>query len=233
MKMIKILSLIALIAPMLLLADGEEHHVAIGSRPMSEEATAQIEMEKEKQQPPQEEEGVMETAGFFYDALPPIYYSNSYHWVAAIKLDNGKYALELEDGSHWKISNYHASTALNWLSTDLLTITQNNSLFKRNHQILNNSNGTAIEATLFLGPLELGQYSRFIIWIDYFSRRITLSDNTSWEVSYLDYSIFKDWAINDYVIIGSNSETFWDSSSDALLINVNMNNHARAKQYYY
>lgn len=232
MKLLKFFALLTLIAPTLLLADGESH-IAIGSRPMSEEAAAQIEAEKE-QQIDAEEEGTLETAGFIFDRYPPVYYSNSHHWLVAVTvLDNDKYTLEFEDGSVWKINSYDGVKALNWRANDPLTITQNNRWFSRHdYRIINKSNGTSVEANLFLGPIEQGQYSRFIIGVDHTRREILLSDNTHWEVSYLDASILKDWALNDYIIIGTNSNTsIWDSGSDVLLINVNMNNSIRAKQF--
>lgn len=230
MKLLKSLVLVSLILPSLLLADGDQH-VAIGTRTMSEEAAAQIEAEKGK---PSDTEEELESAGYVFDRYPPIYYSSSHYWLTAVTvLDNNQYTLEFQDGSVWKINSYDGVKALNWRANDPLTITQNNRWFsKHDYRIINKSNGTSVEANLFLGPIENGQYSRFIIGIDHNKREIMLSDNTHWEISYLDSSIFKDWALSDYVIIGTNSNTsIWDSGSDALLINVNLNNSTRAKQF--
>jgi hypothetical protein len=234
MNFLKSLARIFLVFPALLLATGEEFHVGIGTRPMSEEAEAQIEAQKGKPATTEEEEGALESAGYLFDRYPPIYYSNSHHWLNAVTvLDSNQYTLELEDGSVWKVNSYDGSKALNWRANDPLTITQNNRWFSRhNYRIINKSNGTSVEANLFLGPVERGEYSRFIIGIDHSRREIQLSDSTHWEISYLDASIFKDWALSDYIIIGTNSDTsIWDSGSDALLINVNLNNSTRAKQF--
>lgn len=234
MKLLKSLARISLILPTLLLAEGEETHVAIGTRPMSEEAAAQIEAQKGQPATTEEEQGTLESAGYLFDRYPPIYYSNSHHWLNAVTvLDNSQYTLEFEDGSVWKINSYDGVKALNWRANDPLTITQNNRWFSRHdYRIINKSNGTSVEANLFLGPIERGEYSRFITGIDHSRREIQLSDNTHWEISYLDASIFKDWALSDYIIIGTNSDTsIWDSGSDALLINVNLNNSTRAKQF--
>ena len=201
---------------------------------MSEEAAVQIEAEKAKAMAEGSEEETLETAGFIFDRYPPVYYSNSHHWLVAVTvLDNDKYTLEFEDGSVWKINHYDGKKTLNWRANDPLTITQNNRWFASHaYRIINKSNGASVEADLFLGPIELGQYSRFIVGVDQSRREVFLSDNTHWEVSYLDSSIFKDWAVNDYIIIGTNSNTsIWDSGSDAMLINVNMNNSLRAKQF--
>ncbi len=228
MKMFR--SLLVFFFPIFLLV-GEENRVAIGSRTMSKEAAAQVEAQRGK---PILEEEELETARFFLNLYPPVFFSNSHHWLVAVTvLDNDQYTLELEDGSVWKINSYDGLKALTWRTNDPLTITQNNRWFSKHaYRIINKSNDTYVEATLFLGPVELGQFSRFIIGIDPTRRELLLSDNTHWEISYLDTSLFKDWALNDYIIIGTNSNTsIWDSGSDVLLINVNMNNTVRAKQF--
>lgn len=181
----------------------------------------------------QEEEEVDEAA-FIFDRYPPIYHATSHHWLNAIaEAENNQYTLELEDGSVWKISNYDAKhKAFYWRTNDPLSITQNTRWFsKYNYRIINKNNGTSIEANLFLGPVTTGEYAKFIVTIDHDKRVIMLNDHTHWEISSSDASIFKDWSTNHYIIIGTNSNTsFWDSSIDALLINVTRNKHARAKQ---
>ncbi len=216
MKMAKLFFFCSL--PFFLLAG--ENHWAVGSRPISEEA--QIQMEAQKN------EG---SSGFVFDHYPPIYFSNSHHWLISITvLDLQQYSLELEDGSGWQVNSYDGAKALNWRTNDPLTITQNNRWFSRyNYRIINKANGTSVEANLFKGPLIEGIYTRYIIGIDLHRSELILSDNTRWEISYLDNSIFFDWALSDAIIIGMNSS--WDSKSEALLINVNMNNAARAKQF--
>ncbi|PIS02854.1 MAG: hypothetical protein COT85_02140 [Chlamydiae bacterium CG10_big_fil_rev_8_21_14_0_10_42_34] len=232
MKLLSATICLLLISPMLLLAEGENRAV-VGSRPMSEEAAKQVNAAK----PPaanEDESFESQTAGYIHDQYPPIYYSNSHHWLASISInDSDQYELELEDGSVWKINSYDGSKALNWRSNDPLTITQNNRWFSRHtYRIINKSNGTSAEANLFLGPILRGEFSRFIANIDHSKREISLNDNTYWEISYLDTAVFSDWDVNDYIIIGTNSNvSFWDSGSDVLLINVNMNNSVRAKQF--
>ncbi|SRR3989344_115873 len=214
-----------------------EERVPVGSRPMSEEVSAEIESRKkvpveEEVADPQDNETM--SLGFVFDRYPPIYYSDSHHWLTAVTiLDQGNYTLELEDGSIWKINSYDGIKAVNWRSNDPLTITQNNRWFSwHNYRIINKANGTSVEATLFLGPIEHGEFSRFIIEIDHANGQILLSDNTRWEISYIDASIFREWRLHDYVILGTNSDvSLWDSGSDALLINVNLNNTVRAKQF--
>jgi hypothetical protein len=226
MNACKVLILSLLLAPFLLLADDD--HVAVGTRPMSEEAKAQAEEDKELAANEEAEQGA---SGFFYDWYPPVYVSSAHHQLVSVTiLDNGKYAIQLEDGSQWKINSYDATKALNWRTSDPLTITQNNRWFaSHDYRIINANARNAVEATLFRGPFEKGDYTRYIYAIDFERKQVFLTDNTQWAISYLDTFTFKDWALGDAVIIGTNSG--WDADSEALLINVNMNNSARAKQF--
>lgn len=210
MKALKIAKLLFLFLPALMFSE----HAEVGERPASDEIERAA-------------------SGYAFDRYPPIYYSSSrHHLVLVTILDNGDYTLELEDGSVWKISMYDGKKACNWLVDKPLTITQNNRWFTRYDYRIIYIDGTSVEANLFLGPVLSGEHSRFIVGIDYYKREILLNDNTHWDVSYLDKAIFEGWALNDYVILGTNSNTsIWDSTSDALLINVRMNNCARAKQF--
>jgi len=213
--------------PTLLLAEGD--HVEIGTRQMNEDAIAQIEIERAK---PAEEEDCLEgeemTSGFIFDRYPAVYFPASTHWLSAVSGLGD--TVELEDGSVWKINSYDSYKALNWRSNDPLAITQNNRWFSSfNYRIINKNTGASIEGNLFLGPVEKGPHTRYIVAIDKSHKEIQLSDNTRWEISYLDSSIFKDWALGDAIVIGVNSG--WDSGSEALLVNVNMNNCSRAKQF--
>ncbi|HSX10374.1 MAG TPA: hypothetical protein VLF94_01470 [Chlamydiales bacterium] len=228
MKLSKTFALLALIVPTLLLAQEDAEHVVVGSSPMSEEAAEQIAAEKAKMA---EEAESVATSGFVFDRYPPVYFSNSHHWLVAIQvLDQDKYALELEDGARWKINAYDGSKALNWRANDPLTITQNTRWFSNySYRIINKSTGSSVEANLHEGPIENGSYTRYIMAIDYDRREMTLTDNTHWEVSILDALVFKNWPLSHAIIIGTNSG--WDSSYEALLINVNKNNCVRAKQF--
>lgn len=219
------LAVLSLFIPSMLLAD----HAEVGSRENIEEVVI-----VEQPSPSTEEEGTLETLSYFDYYSPQILYSKAHHWLNAITvLDNGEYTLELEDGSCWKVCQTDGSKALYWKTKDPLTITQNNRWFsKYNYRIINKSNGISIEANLFLGPILLGEHSRYITSINHERGEIMLSDYSHWDVSYGDYSSFKNWAVNDYVILGIDSSSyFWQSPADALLINVNMNNGVRAKQF--
>ncbi len=235
MKFVRATVLIALLFHTLLLAD----NVAVGSAPMSEEARAYIE----------QIEGELQTAGYVFDRFPAIGYTNAHHQFLQLKqygsvvLDTLEHAIVLEDMSEWKISKYDHAKVRNWLvdlDNCLILITQNNRWFsKYDYRIINETNGTSIEADLFLAPEELGPNSHCIKAIDLGSREITLSGKrngqpieTRHRVSSQDAVIIKDWAVGHYVILGINSNTgFWgDSDCEALLINVNVNNCAKSHE---
>lgn len=234
MKFILILFAISICTPSFIFSE-EGKHVKISSRELTEEALLQVNSRKKGNgQTGEKEDGEIESVGFLFDRYPPIYYSSYHHLLTAVTiLNHNEYTLELEDGSVWKISNYDGVKALNWRMNDPLTITQNNRWFSRHdYRIINKSNGSSVEASLFIGPSALGEFSRFIIGIDYEKSEILLNDNTRWEISYLDSTVFKEWALNDYIIIGTNSETsIWDPGSDVILINVNLNVSCKSKQF--
>lgn len=228
MKQIQTTALFSLLLPLYLLANQQDHHIAVGIRQVTEEPAA------EQDQPIlNEEEGTEQTSGFLLDLFPPVYFSNSSHWLTAISIDQDKYSIQLEDGSQWNIQSHDSNKVLSWKTRDPLVITQNNRWFtKYNYLIINKNDGSKVEARLFLGPLEESTEARYIVSIDKDLSVISLDDHSHWEISYLDKSIFKNWLLDDYIIIGTNSNTsFWDSDKDAMLINVNMNNSVRAKQY--
>jgi len=233
-KFLKSFALISLILPTFLMAD-DEGHVPVGTRQMSPDASAQMELNQaaegagEESQPSttcnEKEEA---RCGFIYDRYPPVYYPNTYHWLIAVSALGDQ--VEFEDGSVWKINSYDGYKALNWRSNDPLTITQNSRWFSSyTYKIINKNTGTSIEANLFLGPIKNGEYTRYILAIDPTRGEVMLTDSTHWEVSSGDSYVFRDWAINDSIILGSN--TGWDSSCEAILINVTMNNFVRAKQF--
>lgn len=230
--------LFALLLPMLLLGD----NVTVGSTPMSEEVRAHIEKERGKKGM-SEEEGELQTAGYVFDHFPSITYSSARHEFIKLNqsgsqaLGNEEYSIAIEDASEWKISRYDLTKAFNWIPGDSLTITQNNRWFsKYDYRIINEANGTSVEANLFLGPLETGPYSHRIIAMNLATREIILSGNPfqlRHKVSSMDSILLKDWAVGQNVILGINSNTgFWgDSSCEALLINVNVNNCARSHEF--
>jgi hypothetical protein len=225
----KSLFLLVFIFPAFLFSDETDEHLPVGTRPMSAEAVSQIQNRKDEIK---KEGGYTSTkearSGFFFDRYPPVYYSSCVHWLAAVSAFGD--SIECEDGSVWKINNYDSYKALNWRASDPLLITQNTRWFSSYaYRIINRNTGSSVETNLFLGPIKNGEHTRYIIAIDPTHGDIFLNDNTHWTISGYDYYIFRDWALNDAVIIGYNSG--WDSSCESILINVNMNNFVRVKQF--
>ncbi|HSX26684.1 MAG TPA: hypothetical protein VLE89_06730 [Chlamydiales bacterium] len=215
-QFLKSAAFLSLLTPVLLLAD----HVEVGTRPMSPDDRPEGEVVQAD-----EMEG---RNGFVFDRYPPVYYSACYHSLIAVSATGDQ--VELEDGSVWKINSYDGYKALNWRTTDPLTITQNHRWFSSyTYKIVNKNTGSSVEAKLFLGPVKDGEYTKYIYTLDKDRGEIYLTDTTHWEISSGDSYIFRDWAPNDSIIIGSN--TGWDSKCESILINVTMNNFLRAKQF--
>lgn len=173
----------------------------------------------------EEEEGA---CGFIFDKYPPIYYSSSHHWLAAVCEDGS--SLELGDGSLWKVSPYDAYKVIHWCKDDHLMITQNTSWFSRyNYRIINRHTRSSIEVNFDDGPLIDSPQFRYVVSIDPLNGTIALNDNTYWEICPADWNLFKHWKSDHAVIVGFNSG--WYSSYEGLLINVNHDHFIRAKQY--
>lgn len=237
MKLLKSFAMGILVIPALLVGE-EKNQVFTDPCSVDEELAKQVKVDPQEK----EEEETLEAAGFgiVSQQYPPILHSAAHHWMAAVAvLDNNDHTLELEDGSIWKVSSYDTDRLLSWRVTNpldlsgrvYLTITQNSGFFTSYNYRIVHKDGTSIEANLHLGPVLGGQYSRSIIGIDQGRKEVILNDNSRWDLSYLDQSAFNQWGLNDSVIIGVNSHSsIWDSERGSILINANMNNHARAKQ---
>lgn len=215
----KSLSLLVLLLPTLILAENQEEngHENVGARtPVIVEPTEVEETESQA------------SCGFIFDRFPQPYFSNNVHSIATISSLCD--LLAIEDGSTWKLSGYDNYRALNWRSGDTVMITQNNRWFTiYPYRIVNQTTGSSIETSLFQGPHKNGEYSRYIQEIDFIRGLVMLNDNSYWEISLSDASAFKQWAANDSIIIGYNSG--WDTSYEGLIINVTMNNNARARKF--
>ncbi|MES2272711.1 MAG: hypothetical protein V4487_00765 [Chlamydiota bacterium] len=257
-KLLKTFTLLLFVSPSLLLGSSCEvdNRISIGTRPMNPDAIAQIQEELRNSEDCNEVDAAMDYApkedarcGFIFDRYPPVYYPSSVHWLAAVSALGD--SVEIEDGSVWKINSYDSFKALNWHGNEPLVITQNHRWFSSyNYRLINKNTGSTLEVNLFLGPVKNGEYTRYIvpsspvisgdILVDIDgnvlapfnpnSGLIMLSDNTHWELDPSDSSIYRDWAFNDAIIIGSNTGRHSDRY-ECILINVNMNNHVRAKQY--
>ncbi|MBS0604239.1 MAG: hypothetical protein JSS60_04285 [Verrucomicrobia bacterium] len=150
------------------------------------------------------------------------------HWLTSIA-DNNR-SLELEDGSHWEVSPSDAYILRNWRREDSLVITPNYSwLSGYDYFITNKSTNSYVKANLYVGPVAFGPYSHWIVDIDYFGGHVFLENQMIWCINPQDSYVLKDWAVNDHVIFGLYDS--WFSPYDHILINVNMDDHIRVKQY--
>lgn len=166
--------------------------------------------------------------GSLNNEYPSVYYPASCHWMMKVSAFGD--SLEIEDGSVWEINSKDGSTALKWKMKDPLTITQNSRWFsKHNYKVVNTTNSQSIEVNLKLGPYENGQYTYYITFMDRRKGEVGLTDGSNWEICKRDVATFRNWREGQAVIIGVNSG--WESSYNILLINVNMNEFIRVKQF--
>ncbi len=150
------------------------------------------------------------------------------HWLLSIS-DTYK-TIEMEDGSHWEIVSADDYILTYWRRNDNLVITPNYNWFSTgDYYITNKSNNTYVRANLYIGPMKFGQYSHWIISIDHVTGHVTLENGITWCVAAKDANVFKEWEVNDHIILGVYDT--WCNSFDHILINVNMDSHVRAKQY--
>lgn len=174
------------------------------------------------------EEMAEETSESFFKNYPPVYFSPAVHCLAAVSVFGD--SLTIEDGSQWVVNARDASKVLSWSSQDPILITQNHRWFSKfKYRIYNQNSGSYVEANLNLGPIDDGKHAPSVIAIDTVHGELVLSDNSRWQISSYDISLFEDWRLNDLIIIGYNSG--WDSGSPVLLINVDMNHCVRAQQF--
>lgn len=150
------------------------------------------------------------------------------HWFAGVI--NFSEAIELEDGSNWKLAPPDAHQTLSWSKGDLVAITPNyNWFFYQDYQfcITNQKNGSSIHANLALAPASYGPYTHWVTGLDRFSGHLFTEDGTHWIAAPDDWDILGQWDINDFIIVGLNDG--WTSCYDHILINVKKNKYIRAK----
>jgi hypothetical protein len=158
-----------------------------------------------------------------------------YHWIESFPQDN---IIKTEDGAEWifdKNDNYILRT---WRPSDTIVVSPKGRwLWGSNYSyvMVNKDLGSSIDVNLFLGPVAFGNFSTWIVGIDQNNGHIYLlngmGERTVWEISNVDLYLFKDWEVNDTLIVGQNDSWFWwFSSYNHILINVNMNHFVRARQ---
>lgn len=150
------------------------------------------------------------------------------HWLTSIS-DTSR-TIEMEDGSHWEVVSADQYVLNYWRRSDSLVITPNYNWFSAgDYYITNKSNNSYVRANLYIGPMAFGEYSHWILSIDHASGHLTLENGVTWCVAGKDASIFREWEVNDHIILGVYDA--WFNSFDHILINVNMDSHVCAKQY--
>lgn len=221
-----------------------EEHVSVGSREIDSAKRAKTQrrrIEQEDNKSSTETQQIMRKicSTFSKDFAPVMLRSCEYtfatypfpshcHWLTS--LSDNSYSIELEDGSHWEVAPSDAYVLRSWRRNDSLIITPNYSwCCSYDYYITNKNNNTYVKANLYIGPLAFGSYSHWIVDLDYYGGHVYLENQMIWCVDPQDSHVMKNWAINDHVIIGLYDS--WFSPYDHILINVNMDDHVRVKQY--
>lgn len=224
LKPLKSYFLIALFASSTLMATNEEHS-PVGVRSLPAEVIAEKAEAEACTAEQLSEEGAKATSNGFL--FPGNGYSYAEHYIHGISCYGEQ--VELEDGSVWQVCSCDRYKISSWDSRDPITITQNTSWFSSHaYRLINQFTGSSVEVNLYLGPIMNGPYTHYINWIDYYGA-VMLTDGSQWQISSRDLSVFRCWAYDDTIIVGTNSG--WDGSCNAILINVTMNNFVRAYQY--
>lgn len=139
-------------------------------------------------------------------------------------------SLSIEDGSVWEIHPAESYKTVSWRIGDPIALIRNFNRFAwSDYYMLNLNTGTNVCVALALGPILNNPHSKFIAAIDCEQGVLALTDASKWVVSSDDLALFRQWAINDCIIVGQN-ETYF-SRYEAVLINSNMNHSVRAKQF--
>ncbi len=150
------------------------------------------------------------------------------HWLT--KVASNWHSFEIEDGSRWEIPYSDQHILYSWNRDDILVITPNSSWFSAyDYYITNSTKNTYVKANLLDGPIAFGPYSHWVVDIDYLGGHIYLENQMVWCIDPKDAYFLEDWSINDHIIIGSNDSYF--SKYNSILINVDMDDYLRAKQY--
>lgn len=134
-------------------------------------------------------------------------------------------SLQLDDGSIWKPSGYDLKKASYWDLGDQIIASQNSRWFSSHSYCLHNlTRGQTIEADLLSSAAK-----QTIASIDFSSRTITLSDQTSWIVAESDNPILSSWRANEPVYLGYNCSQ--DEAYSTLLMNPEAKTCIRIRQH--
>lgn len=148
--------------------------------------------------------------------------------------------IKIEDGSEWIFDKNNSHVIHNWNLHDTVDISPKGSwLWGSNYSYVmtNKNRGTFVDVNLYLKPIPYGSHSAWIVGIDQNNGQVYLLNgegkHTVWEIPNVDLYLFKDWEINDTLIVGQNdSLVWWFSSYNHILINVDMHHFVRARQVF-
>ncbi|MDN3506382.1 MAG: hypothetical protein P0S96_04035 [Simkaniaceae bacterium] len=230
-----------------------EEHVIVDSRPLPQEKKDQLEQQRIAESQQAEELSSQEelelsslripilpqncialassTGGHTAANLSP----SMYHWIDFFPQDN---IVKTQDGSEWIFDSSDSSVTRTWRSGDTIVITPKGRWFwgsNYSYVMTNKDLGDSLDVNLFLGPIAFGSYSTWIVGVDPNLGQIYMlngaGERSVWEISNVDLYLFKEWEINDTLLVGQNdSWLWWFSSYNHILVNVNMNHHVRARQ---
>lgn len=171
----------------------------------------------------QEEPGVSHAITSFSTQHPGVYY-----YPYLIGYDGC--TVELHDGSIWSIKTADRGIVWSWASTDPIVITQNSALFSLyGYRLLNCETGHAVHCNLQFGPVYGGFGTYWVDWIDYDNRIVFLNDLSRFEISMWDTETLDQWAPNDTIILGVNSQ-FDRRWNPHILINVSFGGYVKAER---
>ncbi len=161
--------------------------------------------------------------------LTSTYYVPDYtHWLSAVGLSG--HTLDMEDGTRWEVMSSDSYRLNSWRLNDPIVVTPNYSWFASGDFYITNQNtNTYVRADLVVSPIAFGPYSHWIIGIDHSKGHVYLENGTTWKMSSGDYFVYRNWDVNDHIIMGYNDSLI--STYDRILINFNMDSYVRAKQY--
>lgn len=159
--------------------------------------------------------------------LPEEYYW--YHPVYNIQFNDS--IVEMQDGSQWKVAEDDRAQMMSWRIYDNVIITVNGRHDNYAYYLTNQSNGTYVRVNLIRGPAVNGAYTLLIKGMNannYYSRSLTLTNDTSWGICSDDFYQIDSWELKDPIIVGRNDA--WFTSYPTLLINVPCNTSMRVKK---
>lgn len=150
----------------------------------------------------------------------------AFHWM----IDYTEFWEQIvtEDGSIWSTFPGDRYKIAGWSSLDNLTLIQNTDpLSNYMFTIVNITYNQEVDVNLVLGPVYNGPYTYWIKALNVSDRKVVLNDNSTWDMSRFDSSVYKMWFVNDTIILGINDGSL-SSFNPNILINVNTLTYSRA-----